>query len=85
MIIDLNLRDSFQDRHNSPSQQETEEMLAAIGVNSMETLITQTLPSSIRSKKNLDLPAAKSEYDYIKDLKIMAQKNTVANSFIGQG
>ncbi len=85
MIIDLNLRDSFQYRHNSPSQKETEEMLAAIGVNSMETLIAQTLPSSIRSKKNLDLPAAKSEYDYIKDLKITAQKNTVANSFIGQG
>ncbi len=85
MIIDLNLRDSFQYRHNSPSQKETEEMLAAIGVNSMETLIAQTLPSSIRSKKNLDLPAAKSEYDYIKDLKIMAHKNTVANSFIGQG
>ena len=85
MIIDLNHRDSFQYRHNSPSQKETEEMLAAIGVNSMETLIAQTLPSSIRSKNNLDLPAAKSEYDYIKDLKITAQKNTVANSFIGQG
>ena len=85
MIIDLNDRDSFQHRHNSPSKKETDQMLAAIGVTSMETLIAQTIPSSIRSQKKLALPAAKSEYDYIKDLKTTAQKNTVANSFIGQG
>ena len=85
MIIDLNERDSFQHRHNSPSKKETEEMLNALGVSSMKAFIKQTLPLSIRSKKKLSLPAAKSEYGYIKDLKKIAQKNTVANSFIGQG
>ena len=85
MIIDLNERDSFQHRHNGPSNKEIEKMLTVIGVNSIETLIAETLPSSIRSEKKLTLPAAKSEYNYIKDLKKTAQKNTIANSFIGQG
>ena len=85
MIIDLNDRDSFQHRHNGPSEKEIEKMLTVIGVNSMETLISETVPSSIRSEKKLNLPAAKSEYNYIKDLKKTAQKNTIANSFIGQG
>ena len=85
MIIDLNDRDSFQHRHNSPSEKEIEKMLTVIGVNSVESLIAETIPSSIRSEKKLTLPPAKSEYDYIKDLKKTAQKNTIANSFIGQG
>ena len=85
MIIDLNERDSFQHRHNSPSNKEIEKMLTVIGVDSIEALIAETLPSSIRSEKKLTLPAAKSEYNYIKDLKKTAQKNTIANSFIGQG
>ena len=85
MNINLNDKDSFQHRHNGPSEKEIEEMLTVIGVNSMETLIAETLPPPIRSEKKLVLPAAKSEYNYIKDLKTTAQKNTVANSFIGQG
>ncbi len=51
MIIDLNERDSFQHRHNGPSNKEIEKMLTVIGVNSIETLIAETLPSSIRSEK----------------------------------
>ncbi len=85
MIIDLNDRDSFQHRHNGPSKKEIEKMLTVIGASSIETIISETLPSSIRSEQKLTLPAAKSEYNYIKDLKITAQKNTIANSFIGQG
>ena len=49
-------------------RKEIEKMLTVIGVNSMETLISETVPSSIRPEK-LNLPAAKSEYNYIKDLK----------------
>ena len=59
MIIDLNDRDSFQHRHIGPSEEEIEKMLTIIGVDSMETLISETLPSSIRSEKKLNLPTAK--------------------------
>ena len=55
MIIDLNERDSFQYRHNSPSKKEIEEMLNALGVSSMKAFIRQTLPLFIRSKKKLSL------------------------------
>ena len=85
MNVDLNYRDAFQQRHNSPSEIEISQMLAAVGVQSLGELIDQTIPNSIRSKKSLALPKAKSEYDYIKNLRVIAEKNTVAHSFIGQG
>ena len=46
MIIDLNESNSFQHRHNGPSEKEIEKMLTVIGVNSVEALIAETLPSS---------------------------------------
>src|SRR6202012_1527038 len=44
-----------------------------------------TIPDRIRLKKPLDLPPAKSEFDYLNTLKQTASKNKVFKSFIGQG
>src|SRR6202012_2150257 len=44
-----------------------------------------TIPDRIRLKKPLDLPPAKSEFDYLNSLKQTASKNRVYKSFIGQG
>ncbi len=60
-------------------------MLETIGVDSLEELISQTIPSNIRSENPLNLPAAKSEFDYLNDLKQTASKNKVFRSYIGQG
>jgi len=42
---------NFSDRHIGPRKKDIEKMLAVIGVNSLEELINQTIPSSIRLDK----------------------------------
>ncbi len=81
----LPFNDRFQDRHIGPNAVETAEMLAAIGVDSLETLIEQTIPAAIRSSKPLEMPAALSEFDYLRELKQTAKLNKVFRSYIGQG
>ena len=60
-------------------------MLAAIGVPSLDVLIDQTIPPSIRSRAPLDLPEGETEYAYLRRLRGIAARNTVARSYIGMG
>lgn len=85
MKINLASSDKFQERHIAPTNEEIQNMLAEIGVDSMDTLIDQTLPKQIRLEKPLQLPEAKTEADFLRDLKKMAGKNKIYRSFIGLG
>ncbi len=77
---------NFADRHIGPSMQEQREMLAAIGVPSMETLIAQTLPANIRMAKPLSsMGRALSEVEALARLRELADRNQVFTSLIGQG
>ncbi len=76
---------SFQDRHIGPSLVDTRAMLAAIGVPSIETLISQTVPKSIRLDRPLDLPAPASEAEALAELGSRMNENVVMKSFIGAG
>ncbi len=60
-------------------------MLAAIGVPSLDALIDQTIPPSIRSRVPLDLAEGETEYAYLRRLRGIAARNTVARSYIGMG
>ena len=60
-------------------------MLAAIGVPSLDVLIDQTIPPTIRSHAPLDLPEGETEYAYLRRLRAIAARNTVARSYIGMG
>jgi glycine dehydrogenase len=51
----------------------------------MEELISQTIPASIRLKKALSLPAAKSEFEFLNEFKKLAAKNKTFKSYIGTG
>ena len=77
--------DRFADRHIGPNQHELQEMLRFLNVNSLDELIDQTVPSSIRIQKPLDLPAAQSEFDYLQELQATARLNPSMRSFIGMG
>jgi glycine dehydrogenase len=83
-LFDLQ-QNEFATRHIGPAEPETKEMLKVIGVRSVEALISKTIPDTIRLKKKLDLPAALSEFEYLKELKKTASKNKVFKSYIGQG
>ena len=60
-------------------------MLAAIGVPSLDVLIDQTIPPTIRSHAPLDLPEGETEHAYLRRLRGIAARNTVARSYIGMG
>ena len=75
----------FQERHIGPSVKEVEEMLSAIGASSLQELIDQTVPNSIRNKGQLDIPPALTEHDFLKSFKKLMSKNKVFKSYIGQG
>ncbi|MBT8230688.1 MAG: glycine dehydrogenase (aminomethyl-transferring), partial [Bacteroidia bacterium] len=75
----------FKGRHIGPDSRELNAMLQHVGVNSLDELIDLTVPASIRSEKELDIPEAQSEYEYLRHLKKIAQKNKIHRSYIGQG
>jgi glycine dehydrogenase len=75
----------FSARHIGPGVNETRAMLAAIGVPSIETLISQAVPKSIRLGHPLNLPAPASEAEALAELSATMAKNTVLKSFIGAG
>ena len=60
-------------------------MLKQVGAASLDQLIDEVIPASIRLKGPLDLPAAESESAYLARLKTIAKKNKVFRSFIGLG
>lgn len=75
----------FMARHIGPGVNDTRAMLAVIGVPSIETLISQAVPRSIRLDQPLALPAPASEAEALAELSAIMAKNTVLKSFIGAG
>lgn len=78
-------QNEFSGRHIGPNKQEKEAMLSAIGVSSLDELISKTIPDAIRIKGDLEIPAPVSEFEYLSELKKVAAKNKVFKSYIGQG
>ncbi|MEX0883748.1 MAG: glycine dehydrogenase (aminomethyl-transferring), partial [Cyclobacteriaceae bacterium] len=85
MKINLSSSSNFQNRHIGPSADEVQIMLNEIGVDSLESLIQETIPERIRLKKPIQLPKAKTESGFLKSFKKLAGKNQVFKSFIGLG
>lgn len=84
-LSELFNRKEFISRHIGPSDAEREQMLAAIGVASIDELVAQTLPADIRLNRKLELPDPMPEAEALAALKAVAAKNVVNKSFIGQG
>ncbi len=81
----LEQHDEFIGRHIGPCAAEITEMLAAMGADSLEQLIDQTVPAAIRLPADLPLPAPRREHEALADLKAIASKNVVNKSCIGMG
>jgi glycine dehydrogenase len=75
----------FSSRHIGPSDTDRKEMLKLLGVTSVETVISQTIPSAIRFTGTMDIPEAASEAGALEELNEKLAQNTVLKSFIGQG
>ncbi|MGV6846619.1 MAG: aminomethyl-transferring glycine dehydrogenase [Lutibacter sp.] len=77
--------DSFVLRHLGPRENEVAEMIKTIGVNSLDELINKTVPKDIRLKKDLNLPNALSEFEYLEKVQKLAAKNKLFKTYIGMG
>lgn len=75
----------FIPRHIGPNDHETRQMLKTIGVPSLADLINQTVPSGIRMDHSLNVPAAMSEYEYLKHIRDISLWNKTYKTYIGQG
>ena len=75
----------FQARHIGPRERDLPAMLETIGVSSLEQLVRETVPASIRLERPLDLPPGESEHQYLTRLRRIASENRVLRSFIGLG
>ncbi|HEX5027049.1 MAG TPA: aminomethyl-transferring glycine dehydrogenase [Agriterribacter sp.] len=83
-VFDLQT-DEFRSRHIGPNETESRQMLKTIGLSSLDQLIDKTIPASIQSREPLELPAPQNEYEYLQELKKIAQQNKVFKTYIGQG
>src|SRR6266850_2981285 len=77
--------DRFVQRHIGPNAAEVTEMLKICGFPSLDALIDSAVPSQIRLKRPLNLPASRSEHGLLTELKTIASKNRVFRSFLGTG
>jgi glycine dehydrogenase len=76
---------SFARRHIGPSPRDIAAMLETAGAKSLDALMAETLPSSIRQKTPLDLGRALSETEALAHMRELASQNRVFISMIGQG
>ena len=79
--------DTFSSRHiGVTDEKDLKQMLSTIGVESVDALIAQVIPQSIRLKKPLALPAeGMSEYEFAAHIRELADRNRPLRSFIGMG
>ena len=79
--------DQFSERHIGVSNPaELQKMLDVIGVRSIDELLSQVIPQSIRLKKPLALPEkGMSEYEFATHIRGLAARNRCLRSFIGMG
>jgi glycine dehydrogenase len=76
---------NFSRRHIGPSPDEIATMLKVVGADSLDDLIAQTIPQSIRQPQPLACVPAHSETEALAKLRAIAAKNQVFTSLIGQG
>ena len=76
---------NFSKRHIGPTSIEVDEMLNELGLNSINELIEKTVPESIKDTSDLGIGAGLDEFSYLNKIKILAKKNKVFRSYIGNG
>ena len=77
--------DAFALRHIGPRESDLKYMFKTIGVENLDQLISETVPNNIRLKKELDLDAPMTEYEYLSHIQELGKKNKVYKSYIGLG
>ena len=77
--------DSFALRHIGIRENDLPHMLKVIGVETLDQLIFETIPSDIRLKNNLILDEPMTEFEFANHIAALGKKNKVFKSYIGLG
>jgi glycine dehydrogenase len=75
----------FVARHLGPREDDVAEMLGVLGYPTLDALIDAVVPESIRLRRPLALPPARTEQESLASLRAMAERNQVFRSYIGLG
>ena len=76
---------SFAHRHIGPREEEVKQMLEVIGLPSIDSLIDETVPDSIRMHEPMDLPEPMKEHEFLEHIRQLSEKNKLFKTYIGQG
>ncbi len=77
--------DAFALRHIGPRENDLPKMLKTIGVETLDQLIFETIPSDIRLKSDIVLDEPMTEFEFAKHIAELGSKNKVFQSYIGLG
>ena len=84
-LAQLEQKQDFIRRHIGPSETEMSDMLDFVGASSLDDLMEQTVPESIRLPQAMNIEGAQTEAEALAYLKDVASKNKIQRSFIGMG
>ncbi|MGH7166957.1 MAG: aminomethyl-transferring glycine dehydrogenase, partial [Nitrospiraceae bacterium] len=77
--------DTFVHRHIGPTDADIQEMLATLGLQSLDALLSATVPDDIRLRAPLALGPHRGEYDVLAELRSLHDRNKIVRSFLGMG
>src|ERR1051326_50552 len=84
-LADLLGKEEFAARHLGSDEARQREMLAELGVGSLDALVREVVPAAIRLKEPLKLGAPETELQALADLSAHAMHNEAWRSYIGTG
>ena len=79
------MENSFVNRHIGIDSNALNEMLNVLNVSSIDQLISETIPSNIRSNKELAISSALTEREYLDHIQSLSEMNELYDCYIGQG
>ena len=75
----------FTGRHVGVNDEDHQKMISAIGVKSLEQLIEETVPSSIRLADEMPIEEGMTESDFFRHMNSLSKKNVINSTYIGKG
>ena len=81
----LSPTDMFVHRHLGPTEADVREMLALLGLPSLQALSDATVPRDIQLGRPLDIPPNRGEQAVLQELRDLAQENRIYRSYLGMG
>lgn len=75
----------FTGRHVGVNDEDHQKMISAIGVKSLEQLIEETVPSTIRLAHEMPIKEGMTESDFLRHMNSLSKKNVINSTYIGKG